>query len=147
MITVKTVQTEEELKQIFSIREQVFVIEQKVAPDEEYDEFEEESTHFIAKEDDGAPCGTARWRFTSKGIKLERFAVLKSARGKGVGKALVEAVLENIYQHPDTKGKKLYLHAQLKAVDLYAGFGFEKVGEQFEECNIMHYQMELESAS
>ncbi len=143
MITVKTVETKEERKQIFAIREQVFVIEQKVSPDEEYDEFEDESIHFIAKEDDGAPCGTARWRFTKNGIKLERFAVLESARGKGTGKALVNAVLENIYQHQDTKGKKLYLHAQLKAVSLYASFGFKKVGEQFEECNIMHYQMEL----
>ncbi len=144
MITVKTVETEEERKQIFAIREQVFVIEQKVSPDEEYDEFEDESIHFIAKEDEGAPCGTARWRFTKNGIKLERFAVLESARGKGTGKALVNAVLENVYQHPNTKGKKLYLHAQLKAVPLYEGFGFKKVGEQFEECNIMHYQMELE---
>jgi predicted GNAT family N-acyltransferase len=143
MITVKTVETKEELDQIFAIREQVFVIEQKVAPEEEYDEFEEESTHFIAKEDDGAPCGTARWRFTKNGIKLERFAVLQSARGKGAGKALVAAVLENVYQNPDANGRKLYLHAQLKAVPLYSGFGFEKKGEQFEECNIMHYEMEL----
>ncbi len=144
MITVKTVETAEERKQIFAIREQVFVIEQKVSPEEEYDEFEDESIHFIAKENDGAPCGTARWRFTKNGIKLERFAVLESARGKGAGKALVNAVLENIHLHPETKGQKLYLHAQLKAVGLYEGFGFKKVGEQFEECNIMHYQMELE---
>ncbi len=144
MITVKTVETPEELKQIFSIREEVFVKEQKVASEEEYDEFEESSIHFIAKDEQGNPCGTARWRFTDNGIKLERFAVLKSARGKGAGQALVRAVLDNIKEKPEAKGKKLYMHAQLPAVSLYSRFGFEKVGEQFEECNIMHYQMEME---
>ncbi|MBK6264747.1 GNAT family N-acetyltransferase [Marivirga sp. S37H4] len=143
MITVKTVESPEELKQIFSIREEVFVKEQKVAPEEEYDQFEETSFHFIAKDEEDNPCGTARWRFTDKGIKLERFAVLKSARGKGVGQVLVKAVLDNIRAHPESKGKKMYMHAQLQAVSLYSRFGFEKVGEQFEECNIMHYQMEM----
>ena len=110
--------------------------------EDEYDEFEEISTHFIAIDEKGTPCGTARWRFTDHGMKLERFAVLKSHRGKALGQALVKAVIEDVRQHPDAKGKKMYLHAQLPAVSLYARFGLEKVGEQFEECNIMHYQME-----
>ncbi|WKV12167.1 GNAT family N-acetyltransferase [Marivirga harenae] len=143
MITVKVVEDKEELKQIFSIREEVFVKEQKVAREEEYDEFEEISTHFIATDEDGKPCGTARWRFTENGMKLERFAVLKSHRGRGVGQALVKAVIDNIKESPDSIGKKMYMHAQLPAVSLYSRFGFEKVGEQFEECNIMHYQMEM----
>jgi predicted GNAT family N-acyltransferase len=143
MIAVKVVENQEELKQIFVIREEVFVKEQKVAPEEEYDEFEEISTHFIAVDENGIPCGTARWRFTENGMKLERFAVLKSHRGKGVGQALVKAVIENVKESPDSKGKKMYMHAQIPAVSLYSRFGFEKVGEQFEECNIMHYQMEM----
>jgi len=143
MISVKIVEDQDELKQVFSIREKVFVEEQKVARDEEYDEFEEESTHFIAHDEEGNACGTARWRFTESGMKLERFAVLKSHRGKGVGQALVKAVIDDIRENPKSEGKKLYMHAQLPAVSLYARFGFEKVGEQFEECNIMHYQMEM----
>ncbi|ADR21358.1 N-acetyltransferase [Marivirga tractuosa] len=143
MIVVKVVETQDELKQIFAIREEVFVKEQKVAPEEEYDEYEEISTHFIATDDIGNPCGTARWRFTENGMKLERFAVLQSHRGKGVGQALVKAVIDNIKENPKAYSKKMYMHAQIPAVSLYSRFGFEKVGDQFEECNIMHYQMEM----
>lgn len=141
-LSVQKVQTKEELDTVFDIREKVFVIEQEVDPAEEYDEFEEISTHFLAKLD-GQAAGTARWRFTDKGIKLERFAVLKSMRGKGVGQALVRAVVDDIAKHPESKGKKLYMHAQLDAMPLYAKFGFKQVGDMFEECNILHYKMEL----
>jgi predicted GNAT family N-acyltransferase len=141
-ISVERVQTKEQLKTVFEIREEVFVIEQEVDPAEEYDEFEDISIHFLAKT--GAePAGTARWRFTDKGVKLERFAVLKPMRGQGVGFALVNAVVEDIKKHPDSIGKKLYLHAQLDAMPLYAKFGFQKVGDMFEECNIKHFKMEL----
>lgn len=142
LVSVEKVLTEEQLKTIFKIREDVFVIEQEVDPSEEYDEFESSSTHFLAKVDH-LPAGTARWRFTDKGIKLERFAVLKAMRGMGVGQMLVKAVLDDIAARPDSKGKKLYMHAQLDAMPLYAKFGFQKVGEMFEECNIQHFKMEL----
>ncbi|MCH6234762.1 GNAT family N-acetyltransferase [Cognataquiflexum rubidum] len=141
-ISVEKVVTKEQLKTVFGIREEVFVIEQEVDPAEEYDEFEDTSIHFLAKSK-GEPAGTARWRFTDKGVKLERFAVLKPMRGKGVGFALVDAVVGDIKLHPDSKGKKLYLHAQLDAMPLYAKFGFQKVGDMFEECNIKHFKMEL----
>lgn len=139
---VTKVLNKEDLETIFKIREEVFVIEQEVAPEEEYDEYEDTSIHFLARVDRN-PAGTARWRFTDKGIKLERFAVLKKERGKGVGQALVKSVLEDIALHPEAKGKKLYLHAQLTAIPLYAKFGFKQVGDMFEECNILHYKMEL----
>lgn len=141
-IKVEKVLTQEQLDIIFGIREKVFVIEQEVDPAEEYDEFEQTSTHFMAFLD-GKPAGTARWRFTEKGIKLERFAVLKESRGKGVGQALVKAVLDDIASHSEATGKKLYMHAQLDAMPLYAKFGFKQVGELFEECSILHYKMEL----
>lgn len=129
-------------EQAVKIRELVFVLEQKVNKADEYDQFEESSTHFIAKLE-GKPVGTARWRFTDKGIKLERFAVLKEARGKGIGKALVKAVLEDILKEKDSEGKVKYLHAQLDAIPLYEKFGFQKVGAMFEECKIQHFKMEL----
>lgn len=141
-LQVEKITNKEELDEVFAIREKVFVIEQEVDPTEEYDEFEETSIHFLAKLD-GVPVGTARWRFTSNGVKLERFAVLKETRGKGVGQGLVEAVLKDIASNNHTKGKLKYLHAQLQAVPLYTKFGFEKVGDIFEECNILHYKMQL----
>lgn len=140
-ITVERAQTEEALERIFKIREKVFVLEQEVAPEEEYDDFDQESIHFLARLD-GQPAGTARWRFTSRGVKLERFAVLKSMRGKGIGQALVQAVLEDIQKEASVQGKKCYLHAQLPAVALYEKFGFQRVGDIFKECNIEHYKME-----
>ena len=140
MIEVEKVARKKDLDTVFEIRETVFVKEQEVSPEEEYDEFESSSTHFLAQVD-GQPAGTARWRDTGKGIKLERFAVLKSMRGKGVGQALVKAVLEDINSQADNEGKLLYLHAQLTAVPLYEKFGFIKDGESFLECNIAHYAM------
>ncbi|MFD2202090.1 GNAT family N-acetyltransferase [Shivajiella indica] len=142
MISVEKVLSKEQLDTVFKIREEVFVVEQEVDPSEEYDEFEDISTHFLAKVN-GHPAGTARWRFTEKGIKMERFAVLKPMRGIGVGQSLVKTVLEDIAANPQAKGKKLYMHAQLDAMPLYAKFGFKKVGDMFEECNIQHFKMEL----
>ncbi|WP_215224506.1 GNAT family N-acetyltransferase [Echinicola shivajiensis] len=140
-ISVNKVQNKHELEQVFKIREEVFVIEQQVDREEEYDEFEDESAHFLAVMK-GNPVGTARWRFTENGVKLERFAVLKAARGKGVGQALVAAVLQDIQNNPKARSKVLYLHGQLAAVPLYEKFGFKKVGDIFTECDIQHYKME-----
>ncbi len=90
------------------------------------------------------PCGAARWRFTDKGVKLERFAVLKSFRGKGVGHQLVEEVLKDVKNHPSYKGQVIYLNAQVSAMNLYAKSGFRTVGEMFLECDIQHFKMILE---
>lgn len=139
---VEKITIKESFDQALKIRELVFVIEQGVDPAAEYDEFEKESWHFLAKMN-GKPVGTARWRFTKDGVKMERFAVLKEARGKGVGKALVAAVLEDVQSTPEANGKSKYLHSQLTAMPLYSKFGFERVGELFEECNIQHFKMEL----
>ena len=84
--------------------------------------------------------GSARWRYTDKGIKLERFTVKSAMRGKGLGSKIVAAVLDDI-RKTVKQGNYLYLHAQLDAVPLYAKFGFQKEGDQFDECGIMHYLM------
>ncbi|GMQ25144.1 GNAT family N-acetyltransferase [Algoriphagus sp. oki45] len=141
-LKVEKISDPSSFQEAVKIREQVFVIEQKVSKEDEYDQFEESSTHFLARMD-GKPVGAARWRYTDKGIKLERFAVLKEFRGKGVGKSLVEAVLKDIHSDSHAEGKVKYLHAQLDAVPLYSKFGFKKVGEMFEECSIQHFKMQL----
>ncbi|MGA0558698.1 GNAT family N-acetyltransferase [Larkinella sp. VNQ87] len=146
MIQVIQVNRPAELQQIFAIREEVFVKEQNVRKEDEYDEFEPTSRHFLALHD-GTPCGTARWRTTSKGIKLERFAVLAAFRGKGVGQALVQAVLDDVFSQQPEPIESVYLNAQVTAMPLYAKFGFKPVGPMFEECGIQHYKMVLPGSS
>lgn len=121
------------------IRDKVFVQEQNVAEEEEFDEFEDESLHYLLYEDNKA-IGTARWRHIGNKVKLERFAVLKEYRGKGYGDFLVKTVLKDALK----EGKSIYLHAQLKAIPLYERSGFKKVGDIFMECDIEHYKMVIE---
>jgi predicted GNAT family N-acyltransferase len=116
------------------------VDEQACPPEEEFDGLDEKSVHFIAYSS-GIPVGTNRYRETDKGIKLERFAVLKEYRGAGVGKRLVETTLGHIEKQQFSKGTLLYMHAQLQAMPLYARHGFEKVGQMFQEVGIDHYEM------
>lgn len=141
-LLVEKITDEASFNQALYIRNTVFVLEQGVNPADEYDTFEQTSVHFLARLH-GQAVGAARWRFTDKGIKLERFAVLKEFRGQGVGQALVAAVLQSIASNPEAKGKIKYLHAQLDAIPLYAKFGFEPQGDLFEECHIKHYKMVL----
>jgi predicted GNAT family N-acyltransferase len=124
----------------FEIRRKVFVIEQQVPADEEFDEYEKESQHFLAIYNN-IPAGTARWRFTNYGIKLERFAVLEEFRKMKVGSKILSEILKEVVPFD----KKIYLHAQIQAVDFYQKFGFVKKGEIFSECDIEHYKMELDS--
>lgn len=119
-----------------NIRKKVFVDEQKVRPEDEFDEFEKESTHYLGFYGT-VKAGTARWRKTDEGIKLERFAVLQKYRNKGLGTAILNKVLEDV----KNEGKKIYLHAQLSAVKFYERAGFVKEGDIFSECNIDHYKM------
>ena len=136
--------TEALKEKAFAIRREVFVVEQEVSTKDEFDEYEDMSTHFVALDEAGSPIGAARWRLADKGIKLERFAVKKSARGQGVGSQLVDLVIKDI-QDKKGEGQYLYLHAQLPAVALYEKFGFEKKGDQFSECDILHYLMHRNS--
>ena len=141
-IKVFKIHDSKQLEQAHHIRYEVFVIGQNVPAQEEIDKFESVSTHFLATHQQ-EPAGAARWRTTPKGIKLERFAVLEQFRGMGIGSALVQAVLDDIYSTKPSDNTLLYLHAQLGAMALYEKFGFNKVGEIFRECDIEHYEMVL----
>ena len=120
----------------FEIRRKVFVVEQEVEEREEYDEFEPTSIHYLVFVDDTA-VGTARWRVTENGIKLERFAVLKEYRNAGAGKAVLLNVLKDVIPLE----KKIYLNAQVTAMKFYEREGFISEGDMFIECNIKHYRM------
>jgi len=137
MITIEQIKTGEVLAIAHCIRKEVFVIEQN-CPEEIEWEFEEESTHYIAKVNN-VPVGTARWRSTKNGIKLERFAVVKNFRKQNVGEALLLKIIEDTNQFE----KKRYLHAQLSAKFFYLKYGLMPIGECFWEGGIEHVKMEL----
>jgi len=141
LIRVIKINDSAQLQDAFRIRVEVFVDEQGVSREDELDDFEDVSHHFLAISNTHGPCGAARWRFTDSGVKLERFAVISPARNQGVAKALVKAVLRDIEAHPKSEHKPLYLHAQLEAVPLYEKFGFKTQGLTFEECGITHFKM------
>ena len=135
MITVKRIETQAQLDEAHRIRKEVFVIEQNCPEDIEW-EFEDESHHFLATVNN-IPAGTARWRETEKGIKLERFAVLKEFRNKNIGSALLKTVLNDVPKD----GRKIYLHAQLPAKNFYLKHNFKPEGENFWEADIEHVKM------
>lgn len=118
------------------IRQKVFVQEQNVAPEIEYDEYEKEASYLLLFYNE-LPIGTARWRETEKGIKLERFALLQEFRNKGLGSVLLREILKDVIPLQKT----IYLHAQVTAVNYYEREGFVKEGDIFVEANIEHYLM------
>lgn len=127
---------QETCNQIFKIRQEVFVEEQKVDREEEFDGYESSSLHYLGLLD-GKAAGTARWRITEKGIKLERFAVLKSFRKNGVAAAVLSKVLADVIP----AGHRIYLNAQVSAMGFYEKNGFKKEGPMFVEANIDHFVM------
>ena len=139
MIEVNKATNSTDLNHIFSIRFKVFVDEQMVFPDEEYDEYEQIATHFIARIQN-IPAGSARWVQKYGGIKLERFAVLETFRGVGVGRALASKMLEDLKERNLTN-LPVFLHAQLQAVPFYEKLGFEAEEQIFEEAGILHKKM------
>jgi predicted GNAT family N-acyltransferase len=122
-------------EQAFAIRRKVFVEEEGVDPELEYDQ-EEEAHHYLLLLG-GKALATARWRETEKGIKLERFAVLPEFRNRGLGGIILKEVLNDV----TSPGKTVYLHSQLRAVPFYERHGFVKEGEIFYEAGMGHYLM------
>lgn len=138
MIQVTEITTPDKLEVAFAIRKKVFIEEQKVSEEEEYDEFESTSYHVLAILE-GIPVGTARMRSTEKGFKLERFSVLSEFRGKGVGTSLVKKLLVVCKNKPETR---VYLYAQVDAIGFYEKFGFETIGNIFQDARIDHIEMQ-----
>lgn len=136
-IAVLKILNEKDLFTALKIRYEVFVIEQKVPLNEEQDEFDKTACHYLAIYNH-TPVGTARWRKTHDGYKLERFAVLPQNRGRGIAAELVKRILSEV-----PKDLQVYLHAQIEAVHLYEKFNFKIIGDKFIESGISHYKMVL----
>ncbi|WP_343786373.1 GNAT family N-acetyltransferase [Dokdonella soli] len=124
-----------DLADLRAVREQVFVIEQQVPVEHEWDALDEKSRHVLARDRDGRPIGTGR---LTPEHGIGRVAVLAEWRGKGVGEAIMRVLLEQAraLHYPEIE-----LHAQSHAVPFYAKLGFEPYGAEFDECGIAHRMM------
>ena len=119
-----------------SIRQLVFIEEQSVDVEEEFDEFDKIAKHYLVFVNQ-IPIATARYRNTEEGIRLERFAVLRDYRRLAIGHLLIRYILQNLHY----KKQAIYLHAQTYVIKFYESNGFIKTGKQFIEAKIPHYKM------
>lgn len=120
------------------IRHSVFQEEQGVSPELEFDGLDETAIHLLAYLDD-YPVGTARIRYLNEQLaKIERLAVLSTARGLGIGKKLMQEAIEMAQQN---QAKEVVVNAQEYIKGLYQQLGFKQVGEIFEEAGIPHIKM------
>ena len=118
------------------IRTQVFIQEQHIAENDEWDAEDAVSLHFIAY-DQGQAIATAR---LLKNNSIGRVAVLKEYRGQGVGRVLMQAILQLAKQQGRLFVK---LSSQVHAMPFYASLGFIAEGEEYLDCGIPHRDMRL----
>jgi predicted GNAT family N-acyltransferase len=120
------------------VREMVFIREQGVPVELEWDEFDMNGLHLLAV--DSAQNAIATARLLPNGV-IGRMAVLREWRGKGVGSALLLRVLEEARKK---QIKRITLSAQLHASGFYVRFGFQTAGEEFMDAGIPHIGMSLQ---
>ncbi|WP_461074405.1 GNAT family N-acetyltransferase [Streptomyces deserti] len=133
----------------FAVRKEVFVGEQGVPEDIEYDAYDAGAVHVLAvREDDGAALGTGRLLFGEAAAaqtggdrsvgSLGRLAVTKNARGLRVGAALVRAIEDAARARGLTA---VDLHAQTHALGFYERLGYQAYGPEYLEAGIPHRAM------
>jgi predicted GNAT family N-acyltransferase len=134
-IRVEAVDYATALQDLRRVREAVFIEEQGVPRDLEQDALDPLCHHVIARDVDGAPIGTAR---LTPDHRIGRMAVLSAWRGRGVGEALLRALLAEARQR---QWPAVSLHAQVDAERFYARHGFLPEGDRFFEAGIEHQGM------
>jgi len=122
-----------------AIRQAVFVDEQKIPAEMEWDEGDETCLHAVAFNRFGTPLATGRLLEHVPGVaKIGRMAVVRAMRGGGIGREVLNALMRA--GKAEGYGEVL-LHAQLSAAGFYARAGFVQRGAVFEEAGIGHVEM------
>jgi predicted GNAT family N-acyltransferase len=133
----------------YRIRSEVFVVEQGVPADLELDDLDPTADHFLAYDDAGRPVGAGRLVVERPGFEgapaattpvghLGRLAVLRTARGGGLGVALVEAIERRAAE----RGLRLVaLSAQTPAIGFYERLGYAAHGPEFDDAGLPHRWM------
>lgn len=118
------------------IRQQVFMLEQGVSEEEEWDGKDPEAIHFLAYRGN-EPVGCARLLPDGK---IGRMAVLAPYRRQGIGSAL----LQHVIHYAEHNFPELFLDAQVQAQDFYSRFAFFAEGPEFEDAGMPHRRMHLQ---
>jgi predicted GNAT family N-acyltransferase len=124
-------------EKLAAVRRTVFIEEQSVPEDLEWDDEDERSYHVLATLEDGTPVGTGRLKLD---CHIGRMAVLPEWRRRGVGSAILQSLIEYAQRDGCTT---LRLNAQTHALGFYERYGFCAVGDEFGEAGIPHRAMEL----
>lgn len=117
------------------VRDAVFVKEQRVPAELEWDEHDQDSVHFLALDESGEAMGCIRLMPNGQ---ISRLSVLEQHRNAGIGKALLVAASE---EAKTLEMKEIFLHAQTHATSFYEAAGFTVTGGIFLEADIPHRQM------
>ena len=138
-LSYKLVTSDRELKAAFEVRLQVFVEEQGISEELELDDLDQEALHMVVKDGERV-IGTARVLFlTANQAKIERMAILKSFRRRGIGRGIMSFLNEELR---NKQVEQVVLHAQYAVVAFYKSCGFEESGLPFQEAGIKHIKME-----
>lgn len=135
----KLVTSDKELKGALEVRRQVFVDEQGVSEDIELDGRDVEALHMVVV-DRKRVIGTARVLFLANGqAKIERMAILKPFRGRGIGKKIISFLNRELRNR---QVERVFLHAQCSVSAFYKLCGFDETGPTFWEAGIKHIKMQ-----
>ena len=125
-------------RELRDIRQAVFIDEQKVPPELEWDDTDEIADHFVAVLPDNTPVATARMFYTlDDTAHIGRMAVLPGQRGTGIG----EQLLRHLMNHAAGQVRELYLSAQEHAIPFYQRSGFHVCTDAYDDAGIPHYGM------
>lgn len=136
-ITIKLAFWQEDQPALKAVRQAVFIDEQRVPVELEWDNLDHDCMHWLAINEQGEPVGTVRMQ---RDGHIGRMAVLQAYRHQGVGKSLLEAVIA------EAKNKQLleiYLYAQTQVQDFYSDYGFVAEGAEYMDAGIPHITMRL----
>lgn len=121
------------------LRTEVFVDEQKVPAEMEWDEDDKTALHCVAVNRMGMPLATGRLLQHAPGVaRIGRMAVKKPMRGSDLGRRVLQALMDAARARGD---QQVLLHAQCSAEGFYQRSGFVPHGAVFEEAGIAHIEM------
>ena len=135
LFTVSEVSWQESSLALQAIRKTVFIIEQNVPEELEWDGLDAQCLHLIAMDSQGQAIACARLLASGH---IGRMAVLSEWRGRGVGAALLRMLLDIAPRQSHTE---VFLNAQTYAVGFYEKYGFERLGDEFLDAGIPHFKM------